>query len=120
MHNMPPPSASEAPRSEKATILLVLGIISVICCPLAGPVAWYMGRQELNMIQAGAQQAIDVPPVAQPTAIGQQAAYETDILGVLDKFHEEVTCGRLAAGETNVRDARLPELLQHLAPLLRP
>jgi len=37
----------------------VIGIISIICCQIAGPVAWYMGRQELNRIQAGVVSARD-------------------------------------------------------------
>jgi len=51
--------ANEAPRSSKATTILVVGIISIICCQIAGPIAWYMGRQELNLIRAGAVSAQD-------------------------------------------------------------
>ncbi len=36
-----------------ATLILVLGILGVLCCNLLGPVAWYMGRQELAAIAAG-------------------------------------------------------------------
>lgn len=41
------------PRSSQATTILVIGIISIICCQIAGPIAWYLGRQELNRIRAG-------------------------------------------------------------------
>ena len=56
MSTQQPPVApsSEPPRSSKATTILVIGIISIICCQIAGPVAWYMGRQELSQIRAGA------------------------------------------------------------------
>jgi uncharacterized membrane protein YjgN (DUF898 family) len=55
----PTEQSHELPRSSQATTILVLGIISIICCQIAGPIAWYMGRQELNRIQAGAISAQD-------------------------------------------------------------
>lgn len=39
---------------NRATTSLVLGIVSIVCCALVGPVAWYMGQQELNNIKSGA------------------------------------------------------------------
>lgn len=36
----------------KTTTILVLGIISVLCCQLLGPVAWYMGHQARNETKA--------------------------------------------------------------------
>jgi len=50
---------SDAPRSTKATTILVLGILGIICCQIAGPIAWYMGRQELALIRAGSVSAQD-------------------------------------------------------------
>jgi hypothetical protein len=47
---MPPPPP-EAKGS--ATTVLVLGIISILCSQLAGPVAWYLGDKELKAIRAG-------------------------------------------------------------------
>ncbi len=47
---MPPPPP-EAKGS--ATTVLVLGIVSILCCQLAGPVAWYLGDKELKAIRAG-------------------------------------------------------------------
>lgn len=44
---------ASAPRSQKATTILVLGIISLICCQLLGPVAWALGSTELKRIRAG-------------------------------------------------------------------
>lgn len=40
-------------RSSNATIILVLGILSLICCGLLGPVAWIMGNNALRDIDAG-------------------------------------------------------------------
>jgi len=37
----------------KSTTILVLGILSVVCCQILGPVAWYMGSQQLKAIQQG-------------------------------------------------------------------
>jgi hypothetical protein len=38
--------------SNRGTIALVLGIVSIVCCGLLGPVAWIMGKQELSAIAA--------------------------------------------------------------------
>lgn len=34
-------------------MILVLGIISVISCPLLGPIAWIMGKGDLEKIDRG-------------------------------------------------------------------
>jgi hypothetical protein len=51
----PPPGGQDygPPRSGQATTILILGIISILCCQILGPIAWYMGRQELGRIRAG-------------------------------------------------------------------
>lgn len=48
------PSESGAyPEASQATTILVLGIIGVVLCQLLGPVAWVMGNNELQAIDAG-------------------------------------------------------------------
>lgn len=51
----PQPSAPPAPSgsSNRATTALVLGIVSVVCCQLLGPVAWYLGNEELKAVKTG-------------------------------------------------------------------
>ena len=49
-----PPAAS---ASGRATTTLVLGILSILCCQFLGPVAWYLGNQELKAIASGASPA---------------------------------------------------------------
>jgi len=39
--------------SSNATLILVLGILSLVCCGLLGPVAWIMGNNALRDIDAG-------------------------------------------------------------------
>jgi hypothetical protein len=39
---------------SKSTMILVLGILSIVCCGFLGPVAWYLGNQELQSIRSGA------------------------------------------------------------------
>ncbi|MFC8528469.1 DUF4190 domain-containing protein [Nocardia sp. NPDC057227] len=34
-----------------ATAILFLGAVSILCCGLAGPVAWAMGRRALDQIE---------------------------------------------------------------------
>ena len=52
----PPPPVAPA-KSNQPTLALVLGILSILCCGLLGPVAWYLGSQELKKIAAGASPA---------------------------------------------------------------
>ena len=48
------PSESGAyPEASQATTVLVLGIIGIVLCQLLGPVAWVMGNNELQAIDAG-------------------------------------------------------------------
>ncbi len=58
---MPPPpeAGTAAPRSQKATTILVLGILAIVCCQICGPIAWYMGRQELADIRQGLVSPLD-------------------------------------------------------------
>ena len=58
--------------SNKGTIALVLGIVSIVCCALVGPVAWILGKQELNAIAAG-----------QAPAAGEGVAKAGMILGII-------------------------------------
>jgi hypothetical protein len=39
--------------STQAITALVLGILGVICCNILGPVAWYVGNQELKAVREG-------------------------------------------------------------------
>lgn len=48
-----PPASSALPRSSQATLTLILGILSVLCCYILGPVAWYLGKSDLDRIKAG-------------------------------------------------------------------
>jgi hypothetical protein len=37
----------------RGTMILVLGILSLVCCTLIGPLAWIWGKQDMAKIQAG-------------------------------------------------------------------
>jgi hypothetical protein len=41
------------PDNKRALWALILGIVGIICCNLAAPFAWYMGRNEVKAIDAG-------------------------------------------------------------------
>jgi hypothetical protein len=45
------------PQNQKSVIALILGILSVICCPICGPIAFFIGRQAMAEVDAsgGAQ-----------------------------------------------------------------
>ena len=44
---------------NRATTSLVLGIIGLVCCPFAGPIAFYIGYQEIGAIKSGTGQESD-------------------------------------------------------------
>lgn len=45
--------AGQFSEKSQATTILVLGILSLVCLPILGPVAWVLGNQELNAVQQG-------------------------------------------------------------------
>ncbi len=49
----PMPAGYEPPRSSNSTTILVLGILSLCVCAVMGPIAWWMGKSELQQIDAG-------------------------------------------------------------------
>jgi hypothetical protein len=40
------------PNDSQSTLALVLGIISVFCCPILGPVALFIGNSSRQRVQA--------------------------------------------------------------------
>ncbi len=52
-----PPQPQAQSASSQAITALVLGILGVTCCGIAAPIAWYIGNQELQSIQAGTSPA---------------------------------------------------------------
>jgi Domain of unknown function (DUF4190) len=47
------PIQSPYPEQSQATTILVLGILSIVCCGLLGIAAWIMGNNELKAIDEG-------------------------------------------------------------------
>lgn len=47
------PTSPGYPEQSQATTILVLGILSIICCGPLGIAAWVMGNNELAAIDAG-------------------------------------------------------------------
>lgn len=58
--------------SSQATTALIVGIVSIVCCHILGPVAWFLGSQEMKAIREGRS------PVA-----GEGMAKAGWILGIL-------------------------------------
>jgi len=69
----PPPGPPASPSgSSQATTALVVGILSFVCCNLAGPIAWWLGKKEIDAIKAG-----------QSPEAGQGLAMAGMILGIV-------------------------------------
>jgi hypothetical protein len=60
------------PASSQAVTALVLGCISIACCHLLGPFAWYLGYQERKAIREG-----------RSAAAGETLAIVGMVLGIL-------------------------------------
>jgi hypothetical protein len=56
-------NATAYPETSQATLILVLGILSILCCGPLGIAAWIMGNTEINAIDAGRR-----PPENRATA----------------------------------------------------
>lgn len=41
------------PQPDQGVFVLVMGALGILCCPIFGVVAWVVGHQALNSIQAG-------------------------------------------------------------------
>ena len=48
-----PPTPNRFAQAHRGGIILTLGILSLLCCQLLGPVAWIMGQTDLKQIDAG-------------------------------------------------------------------
>ena len=58
-----PTDPNQYPESSQATTILVLGILGLIICGFLAPVAWIMGNNEIQAIDAGRR-----PPQQRGTA----------------------------------------------------
>jgi len=68
----PPGPPASSSGSSQATTALVVGIVSFVCCNIAGPIAWWLGKKELDAIKAG-----------QSPQAGQGLAMAGMILGIV-------------------------------------
>jgi hypothetical protein len=46
------PTGGEGAKT-KHVLILVLGILGIVCCPILAPIAWIMGKNELAAIRGG-------------------------------------------------------------------
>jgi uncharacterized Tic20 family protein len=46
-------TTEQYPEDSQATVALVLGILGLVLCQILGPIAWVMGNNEVNAIDAG-------------------------------------------------------------------
>jgi uncharacterized membrane-anchored protein len=49
----PPGGYPQAPQDHpRAMLALILGIVSLVCLPILGPFAWFIGKKAVNEIDA--------------------------------------------------------------------
>jgi hypothetical protein len=71
-----PSAQPQQSASSQAVTAFVLGILSLVCCPLMGPIAWYLGKQEAAAIAQG-----------RSPAAGEGIAKTGLILGILGSIY---------------------------------
>lgn len=49
----PQPYQTPTKMPSGATLALILSILGIIACQVLGPVGWYLGQKELDLIDAG-------------------------------------------------------------------
>jgi hypothetical protein len=74
--NVPTTGQSAQSASSQAITALVLGILSLLCCPFVGPIAWWLGNQERKAIREG-----------RAPAAGDTLALVAVILGILGTIY---------------------------------
>lgn len=62
--------------SSQAVTALVLGILGLLCCPILGPIAWYMGNQERKAVRE-----------RRSSASGEGLAVAGMVLGILGTLY---------------------------------
>lgn len=60
--------AQAYPEASQSTTILVLGILSVVCCGALGIAAWVMGNNEIQAIDEGRR-----PPQNRSTRISEKS-----------------------------------------------
>jgi hypothetical protein len=48
-----PPQSQQPLAPHRGTLILVLGILSLVCCFICGIIAWVMGNNDLKQMAAG-------------------------------------------------------------------
>lgn len=49
------------PEATQATVALVLGLLSLVLCPLLGPFAWSTANDEIRRIEEGLRDPTNLP-----------------------------------------------------------
>ena len=73
--------------------------------------------RDLDMVEPGIHQLLDISLVHQPAGIGVQPGDLSVRFGMPDQLGQVIAQGRFAAGEDDVRNAQLPELVEDPDPL---
>jgi ABC-type Fe3+ transport system permease subunit len=100
----------------RGTLLLVLGILSIVCCALLGPVAWIMGKQDLAKIRNG-----EIAPEAeQMTKIGMILGIVGTVilcLNILGGCAYAVIVVIVGIGSSKVKTSSLDDVFQAIGCL---
>jgi hypothetical protein len=48
-----PPQSQQPLAAHRGTLILILGILSIVCCFICGIIAWVMGNNDLKQMASG-------------------------------------------------------------------
>jgi hypothetical protein len=98
-------------------MILVLGILSIVCCALLGPVAWIMGKGDLAKIKSGeiAQEAEQMTKIGMILGIVGTALLVLNLIGGCIYAVVVLIIGIGSAGK--VKTSALEEVFQALSCL---
>jgi hypothetical protein len=67
----------------RGTLILVLGILSLVCCALLGPLAWIWGKQDMQKIKNGeiAQEAAQLTNIGMILGIVGTVLFGLQLIG---------------------------------------
>jgi hypothetical protein len=90
-----PYSGGSYSKPSNGTLVLVLGILSLVCCGLLGPVAWIVGNQSLAEIRSGYMDPREEGLIVAGRVLG---IISTALMGLAILFYGGLFALGLAAG----------------------
>ena len=91
-----PPQQTPPPEQDRSTLILVLGIVTLVACQVLGPIPWIMGKNDLEKIRQG-RIAAQAEPLTKAGMICGIIATALFVLGLIFIIFQVLLAGALLA-----------------------